>query len=96
MTRPTSITVNGVRIRIKYVKGLKDKYGHPLWGQCNTGKSTILLDEDQSVGRLEESLFHEIIHHLDDDLKLRLPESTIRRLSCALYGVLKSNTNLRF
>jgi hypothetical protein len=56
---------------------------------CSIGVKGDIAD-DQKL----EAIWHEIIHIIDAELKLKLTENQIRRLSCVQFEVLRNNHGL--
>ena len=54
----------------------------------------IRLNKDHSLQRMEESLIHEINHAVDTELKLKLSEDTITRLSNVWYQIIQDNPHI--
>lgn len=62
-----------------------------LAGLCDLRTSAITIDGEQSAGRREETLMHEVFEALDYHLELGLKHRQITALSEGLYAVLKTN-----
>lgn len=60
-------------------------------GRVNTKTGIIYIDESLNQDIKDETLLHEVLHVIDDNLKLNLSEEQIIRLSTGLYCILKEN-----
>lgn len=62
-----------------------------MWGLADTSKHEIVLDDvlktDRS-GRAVEVLIHEILHVIEDQTRVSLPEEDIHRMSVMLSASL--------
>jgi hypothetical protein len=56
-------------------------------GNSKRSKQVITLNGEQCAPeQLEETLLHEVIHMVDGELAMGLPEETIARLSVGIYS----------
>lgn len=56
-------------------------------GACCRLSQTIVLSKDQGKDQMRDTIIHEIIHLINEELKLELDETTIARLGCGLASV---------
>jgi hypothetical protein len=92
MTIPDHTNILGIDVRTIY----DDESLGTDMGCCDYEHALILLKEKDdnmivSPQKREETYLHEIIHHIDSALDLRLKEAQVRRLSVGLYQVLHDN-----
>ena len=62
-----------------------------IYGRANHLKNSIWINPQVNIQQRKETLLHEIIHVVNEELCLRFSEATVSRLSVGLYGVLKQN-----
>jgi hypothetical protein len=55
-------------------------------GQMSRAYQTIKLDLTVAKEQTEETLLHEVLHAIDEELMLDFDESTIARLAVGLYS----------
>jgi hypothetical protein len=92
MEIPDHINILGIDVRTIY----DDATLGDDMGCCDYEHALILLkskDDNMVISpqKREETFLHEIIHHIDSALDLRLKESQVRRLSVGLYQVIHDN-----
>ena len=51
-----------------------------------TTEQLIVINREQGKQQLEETLLHEVLHVIDDELKLGLAEEQITRLAVGIYS----------
>jgi DNA-directed RNA polymerase alpha subunit len=56
----------------------------------------INIDNDKLMAResVAETLLHEIIHIIDEELSLKMGEDNVGRMSVSIYSLLRDNPNL--
>ena len=91
MTIPKSVIVNGVSIKIEWVKDLRNEKGDHLSGQADYAADTIRIERSTPAGRVPEVFLHELIHMVCNDLTINISEDDTRRLACCLYGTIVAN-----
>ena len=93
MKIPKKVKVNGIYFKIEFVKeALDDINDHATYiGRVLFKEHKILLLNSYTPERQFRTLLHEIIHIIDDDIKIGLEEDDICRLEVGLYQVLKDN-----
>lgn len=83
-----SLTIFGKPYQVQYVDNINDG---DQFGEINTGTGIISVLNTSSAQMQEETLLHEIIHAIDEDMGIGLNEKQVQRLSVSLYAVLKEN-----
>jgi len=61
------------------------------FGNSDDKTSTIGICADLPYETKEETLLHEVIHHIEANLMLKMTEEQVMGLSVGLYDFLKSN-----
>jgi hypothetical protein len=78
------ITILGKPYKIDYCKS-SDING--MLGSANRAKQVIRINiDDQGPDQKKETLLHEVLHMVSDELKLGLTESIISCLAVGLYS----------
>jgi len=85
------VKILGLNYNIKLVES-EDIDG--FYGEIIHKKELIRLNNGHTLQRMEESLIHEINHAVDAELKLKLSEDTIHRLSNVWYQIIKDNPHI--
>jgi hypothetical protein len=67
----------------------------PRRGEIHPQENYIKLDRTMAQSKIEECLFHEVLHEINDQLRLELSEEDICRISYAFYGFLADNGLLK-
>lgn len=75
----------------KIEKVQNNEFSDLTMGRVNTKTGIIYIDESLNQDIKDETLLHEVLHVIDDNLKLNLSEEQIIRLSTGLYCILKEN-----
>jgi hypothetical protein len=83
-----SLTIFGKPYQVKYVDKINDG---DQFGELDTGTGLISVLNTSTKQMQEETLLHEIIHAIDEDMGIGLNEKQVQRLSVSLYAVLKEN-----
>lgn len=65
-----------------------------FYGEIKHKDELIRLNRSHSLQRMQESLIHEINHAIDAELKLKLSEDTISRLSNVWYQIIVDNPHI--
>lgn len=81
----------GLNYNIKFVETVNID---GFYGEIKHKDELIRLNKDHSPQRMEESLIHEINHAIDAELKLKLSEDTITRLSNVWYQIIQDNPHI--
>ena len=96
MKIPKKVKVNGIVYDIKLVTNREDEIHEvKYYGSVNFDKNLITLYSDRKDENIFRTLMHEIIHIINEDLKMGLIEDNIRRLATGLYQSLKENNLLK-
>lgn len=96
MEIPKKIRVSGIDYKIELVEEIKDDIHSPDYrGIALIKQQKIKILNSYKVDDKFRTLLHEVLHIIDDDYKLELPEDTVRRLGSGLYEILKNNNLLR-
>jgi Zn-dependent peptidase ImmA (M78 family) len=62
-----------------------------LQGLCDSTKNEISINKNLPTENKEETLLHEIIHNISDNVAIGLTEEQTQALGSCLYSVLKDN-----
>lgn len=73
----------GKQYRVDYVKS-NDISG--MFGSAKRSDALIRINSEISQEQQEETLLHEVIHIVDEELKLDMTEDQIHRLAVGLYS----------
>lgn len=97
MKIPDKIKIGGIEWKVELVKEALDDINESATyvGRAVFKENKILLLNSYPVEKQFRTLLHEIIHVLDDDLKIGFEENAICRLEAGLYQVLKDNRLLK-
>lgn len=79
-----NIQILGKTYNIEYVdnKTLGGSYG-----DCNTTKAYIRINKEITKQQQEDTLIHEVLHIISDELKIELEERQVQILATALYSI---------
>lgn len=77
------ITILGKEYKLKE-KERVDMLG--LMGNISYQEQQIDVDKTLAYDQLEETILHEVLHIISNELKLNLKEDTIARLAVGLYS----------
>jgi len=97
MKIPDKIKIGGIDWKIELIKEATDDINDKAsyMGRVLFKKHKILILNSYPIERQFKTLLHEIIHVLDEDLKIGFEENDICRLEVGLYQVLKDNKLLK-
>ena len=97
MKIPKEIRVGGIDYKIEHVKESLDGINSEAVyaGRVMFKEHKILLLDSYPSEKQFKTLLHEIIHIIDEDLKIGIDEENICRLETGLYQVLKDNKLLK-
>lgn len=79
-----NIKILGKEYKIEYVDN-KTLGGN--FGDCNTANAYIRINKDITKQQQEDTLLHEVIHIISDELTLELTEGQVGRLATILYSI---------
>ena len=74
----------GKEYKVEYVG---DKMLAGNYGDSSTSRAYIRINKCISKQQQEDTLLHEVIHMLSNELKIGLEEEQVHRLATALYSV---------
>ncbi|HHY95080.1 MAG TPA: hypothetical protein GX513_08740 [Firmicutes bacterium] len=89
MKLPKMVTIGGHCFTVELVDVVNKHV--PRRGEIQHLDVRIRIDRTMAHSRQEESLLHECLHEIDQQLALGLGEEVISRLSEALYAAIKVN-----
>lgn len=78
-----TISILGKKYTVEYVPNSKLI---DCMGISNRHSQEILIDESTAEDQKAETLIHEVIHVIEEELLLGLPEETVARLAVGLYS----------
>ena len=87
MKIPNKIKVLGHEFSVNMV----DLSETDTFGNMNPNTCAIRLNKNKCQSQIEETLLHEIIEAIDNNLELKFEHPQITALSATLYQVLKDN-----
>jgi len=93
MKIPKSIRIAGHDVRVRQVKSIQK---NTFLGEADHVTNTIYIAQNchnkkVAKDQIIDTLLHEILHHLDDKLKIGLGEKKVTLLSAGLFQVLSDN-----
>lgn len=56
-------------------------------GDCNTTRAYIRINKETTKQQQEDTLLHEVLHIISDEVILDLTEQQVGRLATALYSI---------
>ena len=77
------VTVLGKPYEIEYVDEARSC---GTMGCADRGNQHIMINQDNGKDQIAETILHEIIHIIDQELLLELKEETVARLAVGLYS----------
>ncbi len=57
------------------------------YGDCNTTKAYIRINKEITKQQQEDTMIHEVLHIISDELKIELEERQVQVLATALYSI---------
>lgn len=85
---PQSIQVLGKTYAVEFVDKVDDK---DSMGEHELSTQKIKIKNDQHAESAKETLLHEAIHAIDEQLDLGIREQQVHRLAVGLFQVLREN-----
>ena len=82
------IRIIGKDYSIQWTKD-EHEYGKMVQHNCE-----IFLSSAQSIQQLRDTLLHEVLHAVEGEMDLKLPETAIRRLATGALQVLRDNPHI--
>jgi hypothetical protein len=89
--RPEKIKILGKPFTIKW---LDEDLSPDLVGECDTDKQIISVRSGQPIEQEQDTLWHELIHAVDEAMDSGLKETQVKRLATGLLAVIKDNPRL--
>lgn len=93
MNIPKKVKVLYKEYTVEETVNLHDEAGD-LYGQIHYLPEKILLNADASEAQKKATLFHELVHAMDEIYNIGLEEKHIEKLGNALYMLQKDNPDL--
>ena len=91
MKIPKSVSVLGKTYTVKH-KTPPGRRKH--YGSCESRHTTLYVSPKQSKCNKSDTLLHEILHAVSEEMQLGLKEHQVRLGATALYAVLRDNPTL--
>ena len=100
MTLPRTVRIHGVRYRLRFVDGKRDKHlngrntGAVDWGASDP---VIKIDSERHIEEQRETLLHELIHIVGQEIQIPIlvsEETVTGPLARFLYGIFRDNAKL--
>jgi Zn-dependent peptidase ImmA (M78 family) len=76
------MTILGKKYKIKYL----DDDTMDGYGSIQRGRGIILINKSKTPDQQAETLLHEVIHAVDQELMIGLEEADVARLAVGLYS----------
>jgi len=101
MTKPRIINILGKKYKLIFIDGIL-KYGEdedePTYATGDTDSTNKVIRISTAVAKEEQydTLIHEILHAIDDELVLKIPHDTLHRISTSLTDTLLRNNIITF
>lgn len=93
---PRSVKVRKTRYKVKLVSKLNDGK-NALRGYCDPNKPhTLYLDKDLKSALLFSTFWHEVLHAIEVEYKIKVPHKLVYALEGPLAQLLKDNFHLFF
>ena len=92
MKRPLKLKILGKPYSVNYVTG--EPLAEDELGECNDNAQALYIREGQVLDNEQDTLLHEGIHAIDEQMQIGLKEAQVRRLATGILSVLKDNPKL--
>jgi hypothetical protein len=92
LDRPQSLKILGCIVKIEYFKDAHRTDQQMGW--CDSKVNKIHLNENMPEDVQHQTLLHEVIHKISDDLDIELTEKQVAALSVVLFGTLIDNPGI--
>lgn len=79
----------GKKITVKYLS--ENSYIDGYKGRVDSNRNEIVIRKDMPVENQEETLLHEVIHNISDNIGIGLDENQVKQICVSLYSVFKDN-----
>lgn len=86
---PESVTVLGKTYTIEGAT-INDKSS----GECDSIKQHIKIDMEWHSDMQQDTLLHEIVHAIDDQLNLKMGERRVNNMATGILAVMKDNPQI--
>ena len=90
MKPPSNVRVLGKTWSIHWPHGLEDAAG-----LTNHASLRIDVDLDQPLEHLQDTLLHELLHTIDNELQLHAGEKRVAAMATVLLQIMKDNPRIR-
>jgi len=87
-----NVKILGCNVKVKYFDNLHRSDCD--MGRCDSKMNIILVNAEMPEDVQRQTLLHEIMHKLSDDLSLNLTEDQVSALSVTVFGVLTDNAGI--
>jgi len=89
--RPERIKIISKRFTINYVPEGTEDLSEEKMGLCDTLNQTIWIQNDLKEDTQRETLLHEILHAISDEMGLNLAEAQVAGIAIGVLAVLMDN-----
>jgi hypothetical protein len=89
--RPERIKIISKRFTIEYVKEGEGELDVDHAGECRTMEQRILIEEGQKPDTQKDTVFHEVLHAISDEMGLELTEEQVSGGAKGVLAVLMDN-----
>lgn len=90
------IKIGPLEYPVLIIKDLEGDDGQKLFGEFDQLGQVIRIREDATPDHQYLTLWHEVLHGLDDEYALLLGEQTVATLAMAIVQLLQDNPDLRY
>ena len=88
MKIPKTLNICGQKFKV----GMKsDRQMKDAIGLCYAHKNIMYLQDDLPKDKMGETLIHEVIHAIEQQMNLKMTENQVNNLALGLYQFLKEN-----
>jgi len=97
LKRPAKVKVLGKWVAIEYVPAsdilLRDSADDPDpgCGRSDGSKQSIAIEEGQPLAYEQDTVLHEVLHIIEDYMRMDVPEDVVDKFATGLLAVLKDN-----
>lgn len=89
MKRPARLKILGKPYAVSYVNG--EPLADDEMGECDDNGQALYIRDGQVLDNEQDTVLHECIHAVDEQMQVGLKEEQVRRLATGLLAVLKDN-----
>jgi hypothetical protein len=90
-TRPERVKIISKRFTIEYVEMGKSDLDPTHLGECRTYEQRIMVEEGLKLDTQKDTLFHEVIHAVSDEMGLEMSEEQVSGSAKGILAVLMDN-----